>query len=156
MIIVDFDKELKKIAPEKKIKRMLTKGLSLKRAALDLVSDAKFLDKDKILTTAQKVIKGYKDRIKDDSEDKKLIQKDPKQFIKRVENQIVYQISQEIGSKYAGEKFEWLPSEASEPDPEHALRYGKIYTIGEIDLPGDRYGCRCAMRILTEDEVLNL
>ena len=68
----------------------------------------------------------------------------------------MYQVSQEIKDKYKGDKYEWLPSDAEDPDPEHQLNYGKIFTIGEGEMPNERYGCRCGMRILTEDESLKL
>ena len=69
------------------------------------------------------------------------------------------QVHQGIKDKYAGELARWLPSDAEEPRPEHQLNYGKTYVIGEgiggVE-PGDEYGCRCGVEILTKDAQLKL
>ena len=55
------------------------------------------------------------------------------------------------------EFYRWLPSDAKNPDPEHQLLYGKIFRVGEGDkegnMPGERYGCRCGIEWLTDEEV---
>lgn len=157
-IIYDPTKELKKIAPESKIKKLISGNVSLKKTALSFVDSADFIDKKSVSRVALKTIKSYKKRIKASDVDslEKDIKKDPRLLVARVQNEIVFQISQEIKSKYMGEKYEWLPSDAEEPDPEHQLKYGKIYSVGDGEMPGDRYGCRCGMRILTDDEKLKL
>lgn len=157
-IIYDPTKELKKIAPESKIKKLISGNVSLKKTALSFVDSADFIDKKSVSRVALKTIKSYKKRIKASDVDslEKDIKKDPRLLVSRVQNEIVFQISQEIKSKYVGEKYEWLPSDAEEPDPEHQLKYGKIYSVGDGEMPGDRYGCRCGMRILTDDEKLKL
>lgn len=157
-IIYDPTKELKKIAPESKIKKLISGNVSLKKTALSFVDSADFIDKKSVSRVALKTIKSYKKRIKASDVDsiEKDIKKDPRLLVARVQNEIVFQISQEIKSKYVGEKYEWLPSDAEEPDPEHQLKYGKIYSVGDGEMPGDRYGCRCGMRILTDDEKLKL
>lgn len=157
-IIYDPTKELKKIAPESKIKKLISGNVSLKKTALSFVDSADFIDKKSVSRVALKTIKSYKKRIKasDVESIEKDIKKDPRLLVARVQNEIVFQISQEIKSKYVGEKYEWLPSDAEEPDPEHQLKYGKIYSVGDGEMPGDRYGCRCGMRILTDDEKLKL
>jgi len=84
---------------------------------------------------------------------------EPKQLIQRVQNEIVFQVSQRIQEKYEGQRGRWLPSSADEPDPEHQLNYGKEYIIGEGingEEPGDRFGCQCGVEILTDKTELEL
>lgn len=156
MITYDPSKLLKKIAPEKKIKSLLSSRVSLKRTALSFVDDVDFIDKKSVARVALKTIKGYKLRIKDDPEAKDAIKKDPAQLIQRVQNEVILQISDEIRTSYEGELYIWLPSDANEPDPEHQLNYGKRFQIGDGEQPGDRIGCRCGMEILTKDTELQL
>jgi hypothetical protein len=73
---------------------------------------------------------------------------DRKLLVNRVQNNIVFQIKEEIADAYAGEFYEWLPSDAETPDPIHQLNYGSTFQIGVDEMPGDRYGCRCGMNIL--------
>lgn len=160
-IIYDPESLLKEIAPESKIKKMLKSGLSLKKAALSLISDVDFIDKAALLEVALKVVASYKKRIesletKEKSKIKKEIKNNPRLLIQRVQNEILTQVTSEIKNKYSGEFYEWLPSKAAEPDPEHQLKYGEIYQVGVGEMPQDRWGCQCGMRILTDEEKLNL
>lgn len=150
------DQMLKKIAPEKKIKNLLSSGVTLKKAALSFVDDIEFLDKKGVKDTALKVIKSYKARIKEDPEEKPDIVDDPALLISRVQSEIVNQVANQIRDKYEGETYTWLPSSADTPDPEHQLNYGKIFTLGDGEMPGDRFGCQCGMEIHTEDTKLRL
>lgn len=100
--------------------------------------------------------KDQTERIKEAEAKAEEIKKNPKQLIQRVQNEIIFQVKERIKEKYDGEKYEWLPSDADEPDPEHQLLYGTIRTVGVGEMPGDRYGCKCGMRILTDEEKLNL
>lgn len=147
---------LKKLAPEKKIKRLLTRSVTLKRAALAFLDSADFLDRKKISSVALRVIKSYQSRIDADPDAEKAISKDPALLIQRVQNEVITQITGEIKEKYAGESYKWLPSDADEPDPEHQLNYGKVFVIGDGEMPGDRFGCRCGMEILVPDSSLKL
>jgi len=155
---IEYDPKslLKKIAPESKIKRLVSSRLSLKKAALAFVDAIDFVNKKSVSRVALKTIKEYKSRIKADSEIKSEILDDPRQLIQRVQNEVVFQISKEIKSAYRGEQYEWLPSDADEPDPEHQLNYGKIFTIGVGEMPGERYGCNCGMNILVNQTRLEL
>ena len=156
MIVYDPKKLLQKISPEKKIKRLVRRGnVSLNRSALSFVDDIDFIDKKQVSRVALETIKNYKRRINVEDEAKKIL-KDPKQLIQRVQNEVVTQIAKEIRNTYEGEKYEWLPSDAAEPDPEHQLKYGKIFTVGDGEMPGDRYGCKCGMRILVKESELKL
>lgn len=170
MIKYEPSKLLKKIASERKIKKLLKANVSLKRTALSFVNDLDFLNKKAIEQVALKVIKSYKERIAkavvDADYDKSAgaelkaeILADPAQLIQRVQNEIAFQVHNEIKDKYAGERATWLPSSAVEPRPEHQLNYGKSYIIGEgIDgvEPGDEYGCQCGVEVETNDSSLNL
>lgn len=167
-IIFDPTNMLKKAAPESKIKKMVSSRFSVKRTILaTLGTKALPLDQTSILSVALKTMKAYKDRIskaKDieasaGNEIKKEIIKDPRQLIQRVQNAVIFQVHKGIKEKYAGEKARWLPSDATEPRPEHQKYYGKIYTIGEgIDgeEPGDLPGCKCGVEIITNETQLDL
>jgi hypothetical protein len=150
------DKLLAKIAPAKKIKKLLKGNISLKRTALSFIDAVDFIDKKNVADTALKVIKGYKQRIKDDPDLEEEILKDPKQLIQRVQNEVILQIGAAIKDKYDGERYIWLPSDADEPRPEHQLNYGVEFTIGDGEQPGDEWGCRCGMQILVDGSSLEL
>lgn len=156
MIRYEPSKLIQKIAPDKKIEKLLKENVSLKKSALSFVSDVEFLDKKSIERVALNTIKGYKARIKENPDLKGEILDDPAQLIQRVQNEVVTQIANEIKDKYEGEFYEWLPSDADEPDPEHQLNYGEKFQIGDGEMPGDRFGCRCGMNILVKDSSLEL
>lgn len=156
MIKFEPDKLLAKIAPAKKIKKLLKGNLTLKKAALSFIDDIEFIDKKNVLDTALKVIKGYKKRVKDDPDVEDEIKSDPKLLIQRVQNEVILQIGQGIKDKYAGESYIWLPSDADDPRPEHQLNYGMEFQIGDGEQPGDEWGCRCGMQILVEGSSLEL
>lgn len=164
-IIYDPKKLIKKIAPDSKVEKLLSKKLTLKKAALSFIDDIDFIDKKNVADVAMKTIKAYKKRIKLERKDagvadaadlKDEILDDPKMLINRVQNEIITQVAEGIKDKYAGEFYEWLPSDADEPDPEHQLLYGQTFQVGDGEMPGDRYGCRCGMRILVDEEQLAL
>ena len=169
-IVYDPSKMLKKIAPEAKIKRMVSGNLSLKRTAMSFVNGIDFLDKKAIAKVASKTVRGYQERAAKASIDagyerssgdkvESEILDDPKQLIQRVQNEVVFQVSQQIKEQYKGERYEWLPSDAEEPDPEHQLNYGKIFVLGENDYEGREFGtdgCKCGMRILVNETQLKL
>jgi hypothetical protein len=156
LIVYDPTKMLEKIAPAKKIKKLISSNATLKKTALTFIDDIDFLSKKSVLDVALRTIKGYKERIKEDPDVKKELTKDPKQLIQRVQNEVVLQISEKIRSNYSGEFYIWLPSSANEPDPEHQLNYGKKFQVGVGEQPGDRYGCQCGMQILTDETKLDL
>lgn len=160
-IVYDPSKMLKKLAPEAKIKKLLTPDLTVKKAALSFVDAADFIDRKSVADVALKVTRSYQKRLdllegKDAKSERVDIKSDPKLLIQRVQNEVVTQISEEIKANYEGELYEWLPSDAEEPDPEHQLNYGKVFRVGEGEMPGDRYGCRCGMNILVKESELKL
>lgn len=167
MIVYDPKAMLKKIAPESKLKKLVSKNVSLKKAALSFVDAIDFLDKKAVTRVALETVRGYQERIAKaqveggfesaagDAVEREILA-DPKQMIQRVQNEVVFQISQGIKKNYEGEQYEWLPSDAEEPDPEHQLNYGKIFTVGEGEMPGERFGCKCGMNILVKQTQLEL
>lgn len=150
----DPSKLLRKIAPEKKIKEMVSQKLTLKKTALTFISRIDFLSKESIVNVALKTIQGYRERVKDDPTVKKDLVEDPAQLIQRVQNEVILQVASGIKDTYHGESYKWLPSDADEPDPEHQLNYGEIFQIGVGEMPGDRFGCRCGMEILVNETQL--
>jgi hypothetical protein len=156
VILYEPSKLLSKIAPESKIENLVTSRLTLKRAALSFASKLEFLDEKAITRVALKTIKAYKKRAQGDPELKGELAADPAQLVQRVQNEVVTQISSEIKDRYAGEFYRWLPSDAEEPDPEHQLNYGETFQIGDGEMPGDRFGCRCGMEILVDGSRLDL
>lgn len=158
-IVFDPAKMIRKIAPKAKIERLLRGNVSLKKTALNFLSDVEFVDKKAVTKVALKTIKGYKKRVGLDKEIKSQILDDPKLLINRVQNEIVFQMHEKIVEQYNGQKARWLPSSAVEPRPEHQLNYGKEYIIGEgingVE-PGDEYGCQCGVEILTNETSLKL
>lgn len=174
-IVFDPKDMLKKIAPEAKIKNMVSSSMSLKRTALTFVdraadTDVGVLDKSAVADVARKTVRGYQERIARavvaadyeraaGTEEKNAILDDPKQLIQRVQNEVVFQVHEKIKTQYGGQRARWLPSDAEEPRPEHQANYGKEYIIGEgingIE-PGDEYGCRCGVEILVNETQLEL
>lgn len=166
MIKYSPNKIIKKLAPERQLKKLLKNNLDLKRTALSFVNEWDVLDKKDITRVALKTINGYKERIaklQAEAGEKaagvalaKEILSDPAQLIQRVQNEVIFQVKEEIKETYSGESYIWTPSDASEPSPEHQLNYGKTFLIGDGEMPGDRYGCRCGMDILVKESKLEL
>jgi hypothetical protein len=155
-ITYDPKKMLNRIAPERKVEKLLKGNVTLKKTALSFVDDIPFIDKKAVTRVAAQTIKGYKKRVAADKDIKGEILDDPKQLIQRVQNEVVFQVATEIKTQYEGEQYVWLPSDADEPDPEHQLNYGKTFTVGDGEMPGERYGCRCGMEILVKQTELEL
>lgn len=154
MIRYDPSKILKKVASASKISKAVKSNLSLKKSVLVNTSAFDFLDKKELENVAMKTLKGYKKRVKEAGETASEIATDPVQLIQRVQNEVVFQVSNHIKDKFAGEFYEWIPSDADEPDPEHQLNYGLKFQVGVGEQPGDRYGCRCGMNILVDQTEL--
>lgn len=164
-IFYDPKKMLNKIAPDSKIKKLMSRRLDAKKAAFSFIDDIPFLNKKAVVDVTLKTLKSYRQRRDreiasgskaDGQELESDLYDSPMQLIQRVQNEVVFQVSQEIKSQYQGERYEWLPSDADEPDPEHQLNYGKIFVVGEGEMPGERYGCKCGMRILVNETELKL
>lgn len=154
---------LKKMMPDKVVARLVTKDLTLNRAAVTSLSRSGVLGKKKLTDVAIKVIRGYRERYGDErkagtpkAQALDEVLNDKKQMVQRVKNSAVKEITKEIKSQYRGEYYTWLPSEANIPDPLHQLNYGLTFQIGVGEMPGDREGCMCGMEILVDDEELDL
>jgi hypothetical protein len=154
-------KFIAKVAPAKKIEKVVRANLTMKQTAfkfLEAFDD--ILDVQAVTRVALKTLKGYRARVKADPElEAGDLVDDPAQLVQRVQNEITFQIHDEIKDRYAGEFGVWLPSSAEEPRPEHQLNYGKTYQIGVgIDgvEPGDEYGCQCGVEILVDGSSLDL
>lgn len=154
---------LKKIAPKKRIEKLVTQKLSLNRIALQSVYEMGVLKKGTLEKVALKVIKNYRKRYGDERKQgaskvqaREEALNNKKQIVQRVRNATVREISKEIGEQYDGERYRWLPSSANEADPLHQLNYGKIFTIGIGEMPGEREGCQCGMEILVDETELEL
>ncbi len=150
-----------RVAPKKKLKKLLTQKLTLKKAALSFLDHpaTDFIVKDAVVDVALRAVKSYRARVKDDPSLKQDLLDDPALLVNRVQNEVILQVHEGIKKTYGGQKAIWLPSDAQEPRPEHQLNYGKQYEIG-IGIggvePGDEYGCRCGVEILTDDTKLDL
>lgn len=157
------DEMLAKLAPPKKIEKMISGKLTVNRAALSMLDNADFIDKREVTSTVLKVSKFYKERYKDQRSDGatkaealELAVNEKKLLVQRVQNSIVWQVSQQIKKTYEGEKYRWLPSDAEDPRPEHQLNYGKTFIVGDGEMPGEEPGCKCGMEILVRDKELKL
>lgn len=170
-IVFDPTKMLRRIAPKAKIRRMVSSKMGLKRSILaNIGTDEIPIDNGTLAKVARNTLVGYKERIANavvesgyekaaGTEEKAAILDDPKQLIQRVQNEVVFQVHKGIQDKYRGMRARWLPSDADEPRPEHQANYGKVYIIGEgIDgvEPGDEWGCKCGVEILTDETQLDL
>lgn len=138
-------------------KRMLGKKLNPKKELLRALLMATTLSKQEIKQSLTKVIDFYNKKIETLKEDgiKKPVStaiNDEKLLKSRVENLVVWNEAQQMKADYIGQKYIWLPSSSKEPRPEHQLKYGKVYTVGDGVFPGEEYGCKCGALILTEDE----
>lgn len=163
MIIFHPDELLKKVAPERLVKNLVTKKLSLNRAALSMVAESGIVSKSKLTDIALKVIKTYREKFKDEraagatkAEATAEALNDKKLMVQQVSNTVVHEVAKDIKSEYVGEKYTWLPSSAEVPDPLHQLNYGKVFRIGLGEMPGDRWGCQCGMKIHVKETELDI
>jgi ribosomal protein S17E len=154
---------LRKMAPKKKIEEAINGNLSVNRAALTSLAETGILSKKTLNTIALKVVRQYKETLATEmdsgtsfTEAKDIALNDKKLMVQRVQNASIKEIAKEVQNKYLGEFYIWLPSDAAKPDPLHQLNYGKRFQIGRGEMPGDRYGCRCGMEILVNEDTLEL
>lgn len=156
-------KILKRVAPRRRVEKLLTDRLSINRAILGMLSDMDVVSREELSGVALRTAAQYRKRVREEvkagaskSEAKEEVVGSKDLLVNRIQNAVVQEIAQGIRDEYQGEQYVWLPSDAEEPDPEHQLNYGKIFTVGDGEMPGDRYGCRCGMQILTPEEKLQL
>lgn len=163
MIKYNPNKLLKRIAPKRTVKRLLTERLAINRTVLGMLSDMDVVSKKALNDVALRTAKQYRKRYQEEissgttpSEAKEEAVGDKSLLVNRISNAIVYEIAQGIRDQYAGEYYIWLPSDAETPDPIHQLNYGKRFRVGRGEMPGERYGCRCGMEIIVPEEELQL
>lgn len=155
---------LSDIAPKFLVKQLVTKDLTLNRTVLSMLARTGFMSKKTLEDVALKVIRQYKSSYKAEIADGASavealdeVLNGKRLMVQRVQNAIVSEVSQEIKNSYAGDFFIWLPSTANEPDPLHQLNYGKKFRIRTaLELPGERFGCQCGMKILVPGTELDL
>lgn len=143
---------IEKSLSSKKIKKLITSDLKLNKAVLATLSSHSVLPKKELEIAALNILKKYRKRFKA-GETLKVI--GTSQLVNVIQNMAMQETTSLVKEAYMGEFYEWLPSEAENPDPEHQLKYGKKFQIGKGEMPQDRYGCKCGMRILTKEEELD-
>jgi hypothetical protein len=154
---------IRRFAKNNLVSKVIGNDLKINRAAIKMIASSGIVSEKKLEEMASNVIKQYKASIAlkvDEGETKSTAKKDTlnkkKLIINRVKNLVVNEISNDIKLNYKGEKYIWLPSTAVNPDPVHQLKYGKTFTVGVGEMPGDRYGCLCGMQVLTDDDQLDI
>lgn len=145
------------------MEKLLTKKLSVNKAALNSVEESGVLGKKELEKVALTVIKDYKKRANTlrkqgatKAEAIREISEDPRLLVQRIQNATVAEITTRVKAKYRGEYYRWLKSTAVNPDPKHRKKWGKIFRLGKGEAPGDRYGCQCGMEILVSETKLDL
>lgn len=152
-----------KLLPKKSVAKLVTNKLTVNKAAVRMLSQSGLLGKKKVEEVALKVVKQYrktfKDEVKEGASKTEALDdalNDKKLMVQRVQSTATQEIVKEVKKVYRGERYVWLPSLAKEPDPLHQLNYGKRFWVGKGEMPGDRFGCQCAMRILVDEDELFL
>ena len=159
-----------KIFPETILKKSLPKdffdgdllkkkNLTLKQNAMQALILATSFSKREINSTVAKVADIYQQKIDDLSDEgipkakASVIAKSGEKLLKqRIAGLVIFDAVQQIKAENENDFYDWLPSASDTPDPEHALLYGKRFKVGEGDkegnMPMERYGCNCGMRII--------
>jgi hypothetical protein len=124
------------------IKTVVTQGIIKKREFLKTVSNVIKTYKVRAHEMERSGVRAYKTEA---INDEVLLKQ-------RVEDSLLYAQMQTEKEDHEGDFYRWLPSDADNPDPEHALLYGKIFKVGDGDkdgnMPMERFGCRCAIEWL--------
>lgn len=162
-IVYDPQKILKKMASKRKIESLVTDKLTINRVVLNTLNDTGFLDKKELRFVAINVLDKYKDKAEalteeglTKSESREEVLTNKNLLVQRIQNATVNAVTDKIKEKYRGEKYVWLESTAENPDLKHKKKWGKTFIIGKGEMPGDRYGCKCGMKILVDAKRLNL
>lgn len=157
----------RRMAPKKVIEKLVTQKLTVNRTAVTMLARSVPMGERTLTSIAIKVINDYKKKFRSERRQGGSIREATEEalagkakMVQRVRDSVTVEITEEIKSQYHGEFYEWLPSSANEPDPEHQLNYGKRFQLGKGDRngddPGDRFGCQCGMRILVNESRLSL
>lgn len=163
MIRYSPTKLLKKVAPRRRVAKLLNDRLAINQTILGMLSDMGVVSQSAISSVALKTARQYRRRVRDEikggataAEARDDVLGEKGLLVARIQAAIVTEIAGGIRDQYAGESYTWLPSDSEEPDPEHQLNYGKRFRIGEGEMPGERWGCKCGMDIHVEDTELQL
>lgn len=141
-------------------RRMMGRKFSIKRELIRALVLQTTLAKRDIKKSLTKVVDFYKEKVeklKEEDEQKpvtKAINRE-KLLKQRVENLVVWNESERLMERYKGMAYVWLPSSSQEPRPEHQLKYGKVFIVGDGEFPGHEYGCKCGALILTDEAAEN-
>lgn len=162
-ILVDPQNLLRRMAPKTKVRRLVTRKLTLNQVVLRTLAHSGLLTKGGLERVALKVIRQYKrsyaQEIKAGASKAQALETALNQkrlMVQRVQSAAVREIVGEVKDRYRGEFYIWLPSSSDSPDPEHELFYGEKRQVGVGEMPGDRPGCQCAMELLVNDTKLEL
>ena len=155
-IIFNPDKIIRKVIPKSIIKNNLQINAGLKKSLLRL----DFLTNKDVNKTINSSLTFYKNKMRELKAAGEPVRQaaadavnDGRLLETRLENMIIQRASEDIKKRFAGKRYVWLPSSSENPDPKHQLNYGKIFIVGEGEMPGERWGCKCGMEILdVEDE----
>lgn len=144
-----------------KRKTLLNRNFDLKREVKRAILKADIMSKRELDAMLEKVTDFYTDKAERlQAEGDRAFKKDAvnneKLLKERIEMAVTYYEVDKEAEEHNGCFYRWLPSEAKEPEPEHALLYGKIFKVGEGDkdgnMPMQRYGCKCGIEWLSEEE----
>lgn len=155
--VIFFPKDFARgMISDKHLARLVTNKLTLNKIVMRQVASLTNMTQKEIEEIALKVLKSYRSRYKEliesgqsKSSALKGTLNDKKLIVNRVKDEVIYKASESLKEKYAGHEYIWLPSDSAEPDPRHQAKYGKTYIVGKGEMPQDRYGCKCGMRIKT-------
>lgn len=152
------DRFLKSILPRSFYKAELTsRGFSLKREAKRYLQKAVVIGGAELEETIENTLDQYAEKALDLRADRvkgffKHAVNEDALLRNRIEGTLIFAQVENLKKEHKGEMYEWLPSDAEEPDPEHQLLYGKVFKVGEGDsngnMPGERFGCRCGIKFL--------
>ena len=144
-----------------KRKTLLNRNFDLKREVKRAILKADIMSKRELDAMIDKIADFYTDKAERLQEEgvksfKKDAVNNEKLLKERLEMAVTYYEVDKEAKAHEGGFYRWLPSEAKEPEPEHALLYGKIFKVGEGDkdgnMPMQRYGCRCGIEWLSDEE----
>lgn len=142
-------KLMRKLRLRERASRIVTRDMTVNRAALKSLTDFGVLPKKVAEEIALKVIKAQKASGRPNADKAK------SSVASRVYGAALHEQTRAIKKAYRGEFYTWLPSVAKNPRDEHIKNYGKIFQLGVGDAegndPGDLDFCQCGMKIHTDD-----
>lgn len=144
-----------------KRKTLLNRNFDLKREVKRAILKSDVMSKRELDAMLDKVTDFYTEKAERlQAEGDRAFKKDAvnneKLLKERIEMAVTYYEVDKEAEEHEGGFYRWLPSEAKEPEPEHALLYGKVFKVGEGDkdgnMPMQRYGCKCGIEWLSDEE----